>query len=224
MKRVLGAVAITAGVLAGMSGCLPIGGEEEHRTVGYVVAEPVRELVVEGINGGVVVNGGGDGVHVVEKQNYKGGEPKSTHEVKDGVLKLTYDCGRCGIGYTVQVPAGTKVRVKSGNGGVKLTGLAGETEADATNGGVEASGLRSPRVRLSAVDGGVRADFAVAPSMVEASTSNGGVRLRVPAGEAYAVDARASVGGVELGIPSQPGAARSISARAETGGVTVTGV
>ncbi|MFJ7908256.1 DUF4097 family beta strand repeat-containing protein [Kitasatospora sp. NPDC096204] len=223
MKRVLGAVAITAGVVLGMQGCLPFGGEDEHRTLSYGVAEPVRELVVEGLNGGVVVNGGGDGVHVVERQNYSGDVPRSSHEVADGVLKLTYDCDHCGIGYTVQVPAGTTVRVKEGNGGVRLSGLAGEAEAEVTNGGVEADGLRSPKVRLTAVNGGVRADFAVAPSTVEASTTNGGVRLRVPAGEAYAVDARASVGGVDVGIPSKPGAERRITARADTGGVTVTG-
>ncbi|MEU9042005.1 MULTISPECIES: DUF4097 family beta strand repeat-containing protein [unclassified Kitasatospora] len=223
MKRVLGAVAITAGVLVGMSGCLPIGDDQEHRTVEYGVAEPVRELVVEGENGGVVVTGAGDTVHVVENQNYRGDAPKSTHEVKDGVLRLTYDCDHCGIGYTVHVPAGTKVRVKETNGGIKLNGLAGEAEADVKNGGVEASGLTSPQVKLTAVNGGVRADFAAAPSKVEAKTSNGGVRVQVPGGEAYAVDAKASVGGVDVSIPSQPGAARTITARAETGGVTVSG-
>ncbi|MER7579493.1 DUF4097 family beta strand repeat-containing protein [Kitasatospora sp. NPDC097691] len=223
MKRVLGAMAITAGVLAGMMGCLPIGDDQEHRTVSYGVAGPIKELVIEGENGGVQVTGDGDTVHVVEKQNYQGEAPKSTHEVKDGVLRLTYDCDHCGIGYTVRVPAGTNVRVKQTNGGIKLTGLAGEAEADVENGGVEATGLSSPQVKLTAVNGGVRADFAAAPTKVEATTSNGGVRVKVPTGEAYAVDAHASVGGVDVGVPSQPGATRSITARAETGGVTVSG-
>ncbi|MFF7990053.1 DUF4097 family beta strand repeat-containing protein [Kitasatospora xanthocidica] len=224
MKRVLGAVAITAGVLVGMSACLPIGDDQEHRTLSYGVADRITELVVEGENGGVEVTGGGDTVHVVEKQNYKGAEPKSTHDVKDGVLRLTYDyCDSCGIGYTVRVPAGTRVRVKQTNGGIKLNGLAGDAEARVENGGVEASGLTSAQVKLTAVNGGVRADFAAAPSKVEAATSNGGVRVTVPSGEAYAVDAKASVGGVDVGIPSQPGAAHSITARAETGGVTVSG-
>ncbi|MFE4974968.1 hypothetical protein ACFRAR_23040 [Kitasatospora sp. NPDC056651] len=102
MKRVLGAMAITAGVLVGMSACLPFWAEDEHLTVSYGVAEPVRELVVEG--------------------------------------------------------------------------------------------------------------------------TDGGVRLQVPAGEAYTVDARASEGGVEVGVPSREGAAHSITARATAGGVTVSGV
>ncbi|MFE6055714.1 DUF4097 family beta strand repeat-containing protein [Kitasatospora sp. NPDC056446] len=223
MKRVLGAMAVTAAVLVGTSACGPGGDDEQHRTVGYGVAEPVKELVVDGGNGAVEVTGGGDTVHVVEEQGYKGEAPKTTHEVKDGTLRLTYDCKHCGVGYTVQVPAGTKVRVKAANGGIKLNGLAGDAEAEVMNGGVEAGGLTSAQVKLTAVNGGVRVGFAAAPTRVEATTANGGVRVTVPSGEAYAVDAQASVGGVDVGIPSQPGAARTISARAETGGVTVSG-
>ncbi|MFE3498192.1 DUF4097 family beta strand repeat-containing protein [Kitasatospora sp. NPDC059160] len=224
MKRVLGAVAITAAVVLGMQGCLPFLESDEHRTVAYGVAEPVGELVVEGENGGVVVTGTGDSVHVVEKQSYRGSAPKSTHEVKDGVLRLGYSCDSCGVGYEVQVPAGTKVRIKEENGGVRLTGLSAAVEAAVENGGVEATGLTSPTARLSATNGGVRADFAAAPSALEARVGNGGVRLRVPSGEAYAVDAQAGSGGADVGVPSRPGAAHSITARAETGGVTVSGV
>lgn len=225
MKRVLGAVAITGAVLFGMSACLPFGGgDEEHRTVSYGLTDGVRELVVEGHTGGVVVTGGGTAVQVTEKQNYKGDAPRTTHEVKDGVLRLTYDCDACGVGYDVQVPAGTKVTVRETTGGVRLVGLAAEVDASVDNGGVEATGLTSPQVRLSATNGGVRADFAAAPTKVEAKVSTGGVRLKVPAGAEYAVDAQAGVGGVDLGIPSKAGAARSITARAGTGGVTVSGV
>ncbi|MQS12728.1 DUF4097 domain-containing protein [Streptomyces kaniharaensis] len=223
MKRVLGAMAITGAVLFGMSACLPGGGEDEHRTVSYGVTDTVRELVIEGHTGGIVVTGGGSAVQVTERQNYKGDAPRTTHEVKDGVLKLTYDCGSCGVGYDVQVPAGTKVRVKEETGGVRLVGLAADVDAAVETGGVEASGLTSQQVKLSARNGGVHADFAAAPTKVEANASTGGVRLKVPTGEAYAVDAHAEVGGVEVGIPSQAGAARTITARAETGGVTVTG-
>ncbi|MEV7021314.1 DUF4097 family beta strand repeat-containing protein [Kitasatospora sp. NPDC093558] len=225
MKRVLGAMAITGAVLFGMSACLPFGGgDEEHRTVSYGVTDGVRELVIEGHTGGVVVTGGGSAVQVTETQNYKGDAPRTTHEVKDGVLRLTYDCDSCGVGYDVQVPAGTKVSVKQTTGGVRLIGLAAEVDASVGNGGVEATGLTSQQVRLSATNGGVRADFASAPAKVEARTANGGVRLKVPAAAEYAVDAQAGVGGVDLGIPSKTGAARSITARAETGGVTVSGV
>ncbi|MFD8704670.1 hypothetical protein ACFV1W_18965 [Kitasatospora sp. NPDC059648] len=224
MKRVLGAVAITAAVVLGMQGCLPFWESDEHRTVSYGVTDPVKELVVEGEDGGVVVTGTGDAVQVVERQTYRGEAPKTSHEVKDGVLRLAYSCSSCGVGYEVRVPAGTKVRIKEENGGVRLVGLSAEVEASVENGGVEATGLTSPTAHLSATNGGVHADFAAAPTTLDAEVGNGGVWLRVPSAEAYTVTARAQDGGTDVGIPSHPGAAHSITARAETGGVTVSGV
>ncbi|MFI6153355.1 hypothetical protein ACIBCA_11740 [Kitasatospora sp. NPDC051170] len=221
MRRVLGAVAITAGVVLGMQGCLPFGSDREERTVEYGVSGQVRELVVETENGGAVVAGGGDSVRVSEKWRWKGSEPSATHEVKDGVLTLRYSCEACGIGYTVHVPSSVKVRVKAENGGARLSGLAGEVDASVENGGVEATGLTGPKVRMHADNGGVKAEFTAAPAEVEATVGNGGVQLKVPAGEAYAVDARAKVGGTAVGIPSQAGAAHRLTARAETGGVSV---
>ncbi|WP_395295768.1 hypothetical protein ACF9IK_21380 [Kitasatospora hibisci] len=221
MKRVLGAMAITGAVLAGMSGCF-VGDDGERRDVGYAVAEPVRVLVVQGRTGGVVVRGGGGSeVRVTEHQSYRGEAPRSSHVLKDGTLTLTYDCEDCGLGYEVDVPAGTAVRVTAQTGGVRLSGLAGEVEATVSTGGVEATGLTSRTVLLRSGTGGIEASFAAAPAKVEARTGTGGVRLRVPAGDAYAVDASAGTGEVDVAVPQQPGAPRGILARAETGGVTV---
>ncbi|WP_406199594.1 hypothetical protein OH807_17350 [Kitasatospora sp. NBC_01560] len=219
MKRVLGAMAVTAAVLAGTSGC--VWDDEERRDVAYGVTGPVRVLVVEAHTGGVTVRGGGDAVRVTEHQSFKDGEPRSSHEVRDGTLTLAYDCDGCAIGYEVEVPAGTKVRIGAGTGGVRLSGLAGEVEATVSTGGIEASGLTSPTALLRTGTGGIEADFAAAPVKVEARAGTGGVRVRVPAGDAYAVDAGAETGGVEVTVPRQPGAPRSILARAEVGGVTV---
>ncbi|MBO1413393.1 DUF4097 family beta strand repeat-containing protein, partial [Streptomyces sp. FH025] len=215
---------ITAAVVLGMQACLPSWDSDEHRTVSYGVPEQVRELEIEAHTGGIVVNAGDGEVHVTEEQNYRNEAPHTIHEVKDGVLRLTYDCTGCGVGYTVRVPSGTKVRIKQETGGVRLTGLAAEVDASVETGGVEATGLTSKNVRLSSQTGGVKADFAAAPDKVEATTSTGGVQVKVPSGEAYAVDARADSGGTDVSIPSQQGAAHRITARAETGGVTVSGV
>ncbi|MFF1903399.1 DUF4097 family beta strand repeat-containing protein [Kitasatospora sp. NPDC058218] len=222
MKRALGAMAITGAVLFGMSGCLL--DDEERRDVDYGVGEPVQVLVIEGRIGGITVRGGGDAVKVAEHQNYRGAAPRSSHEVRDGTLTLRYDCDDCGVGYEVDVPAGTRVRVSAETGGVRLTGLAGEVEAKVGTGGVEASGLTSPVVRLSTGTGGIEASFAGSPDTVEARAETGGVRVRVPAGEAYAVDASAGTGDVSVEVPRRPGAVRSITARTGTGGVTVGGV
>ncbi|MFD5084689.1 hypothetical protein ACFVYP_14590 [Kitasatospora sp. NPDC058201] len=218
-KRALGAVAITGAVLLGSVGCF--WDEDERRTVSYGVAEPVRELVVEGRTGGIEVRAG-DTVRVVEKQSYRGPAPETRHEVRDGTLRLAYDCSDCGVGYEVTVPAGTVVRLSSETGGIRLHGLAGEVEAKVGTGGVQGTALTSPTVRVSAETGGVEVAFAASPTTVEARSVTGEVRVRVPGGEPYAVDAEAVTGGVEVAVPRQAGAPRTISARTDTGGVVVT--
>ncbi|MFE7189015.1 hypothetical protein [Kitasatospora sp. NPDC057541] len=229
VRRVLGAVAITAAVGLGSAGYLweagylGSGGGSERLTVSYGVAEPVRELVVEGLTGGIEVRAG-DAVRVVEQQSFRGEPPRTRHEVSDGTLRLTYDCSDCGVGYRVTVPAGTKVRLSSGTGGIRLAGLAGEVRAEAGAGGVTASGLTSSAVRVSVATGGIDLAFATSPTTVEARADAGGVRVAVPGGEEpYAVDAESGAGGVEVTVPRRAGAPRGITARTGAGAVAVTG-
>ncbi|MFJ4093713.1 hypothetical protein ACIPYS_19215 [Kitasatospora sp. NPDC089913] len=223
VRRVLGAAAITGAVALGSVGCFRDGDEGRDRlTVSYGVAGPVNELVVDGRVGGIEVRAG-DTLRVVEKQDFRGDPPRTGHSLVDGTLRLSYDCSDCGVGYEVTVPAGTAVRLNSATGGIRLHGLAGEVQATAGVGGVEATGLTSAKVRVVAETGGVELAFAVSPTSVEARAEIGGVRVSVPGGEPYAVDAGTDVGGVEVTVPRQDGAPRSITARAGTGGVAVTG-
>ncbi|MEV6972893.1 hypothetical protein [Kitasatospora sp. NPDC093806] len=228
VKRVLGTVAITGAVLLGSVGYLwedatGYPWEDDRRlTVSYGVAEPVRELVIDGLTGGIEVRAG-DAVRVVEKQSYRGDPPRTRHEVTDGTLRLAYDCSDCGVGYEVTVPAGTAVRLSSDTGGIRLTGLAGEVRAKVGSGGVSATGLTSAKVSATVATGGIDLAFAASPTTVDARTDTGGVRVRVPGGEPYAVDAGADRGGVEVTVPRQVGAPRTIAARTRTGGVAVTG-
>ncbi len=178
--------------------------------------------MVDGRTGGIEVRAG-DTLRVVEKQDYRGDPPRTRHSLVDGTLRLDYDCSHCGVGYEVTVPAGTAVRLNSGTGGIRLRGLAGEVQATAGVGGVEASGLTSAKVRVVADTGGVELSFAASPTSVEVRAGIGGIRVAVPGGEPYAVDAGTDVGGVEVTVPRQAGAARSITARAGTGGVAVVG-
>ncbi|MCX4686098.1 DUF4097 family beta strand repeat-containing protein [Kitasatospora purpeofusca] len=223
VRRVLGAAAITGAVALGSVGSFWDREEGRERlTVSYGVAGPVDELVVDGGTGGIDVRAG-DTLRVVEKQDFRGDPPRTRHSLVDGTLRLAYDCSDCGVGYEVTVPAGTAVWLNSGTGGIRLRGLAGEVRASAGVGGVEASGLTSAKVRVTADTGGVELSFAASPVSVEARAEVGGVRVSVPGGEPYAVDAGTEVGGVEVTVPRQAGAARSITARAGTGGVAVTG-
>ncbi|MFI6445590.1 hypothetical protein [Kitasatospora sp. NPDC050543] len=219
LVRVVAGAAFAAAVVGGASGCSLRDGEE--RVVSYGVSEPVRTLVIEGHTGGVTITGGAPAVKVTERQNYRGEPPATTHVASDGTLTLTYSCENCGVGYDVEVPTGTAVRVRSEVGGVQLAGLDADVQVRAGTGGVHATALRSPTVKLAAETGGISAGFAESPTAVDARTATGGVRISVPAGTSYAVEAGAGTGGVTVEVPRDPAARRTIAARTETGGVEV---
>ncbi len=211
---------ITAFIAFGMSGCFL--GDQQQRDVGYGVTEPVRTLVIKGHTGNVKVTGGGSAVTVTEHQTYRDKEPVTSHVTTDGTLTLSYDCSDCGVGYDVDVPAGTVVKVVVETGGVQLTGLTADVQASTQTGTVTAAALGSATVRLSTETGGIDAAFTTAPTTVSVSAQTGSVRVAVPTDTSYAVAAKAETGGVRVGVPQQNGAAHTIDATTETGSVTVT--
>ncbi|MFJ9518962.1 DUF4097 family beta strand repeat-containing protein [Kitasatospora sp. NPDC101801] len=221
MKRVLVGFGVAVAVLAGVTGCAA----QQEREVAYGVTEAVRVLVVDGGTGDVEVVGEGAEVRVTERQSYRGTAPEAEHRVADGTLTLSYRCPEdgCGVSYQVRVPAGTVVKVKAGTGSVRLVGLTGEVEASAGTGGIAAEGLGGAKVQLTAGTGDVRVGFAVAPSDVRVKAGTGSVRVTVPKGEEYAVEAAAGTGSVDVRVPVRTGSERKIVARAATGDVTVSG-
>ncbi|WP_035800800.1 DUF4097 family beta strand repeat-containing protein [Kitasatospora mediocidica] len=221
LVRLLTTTGITAFVAVGMSGCFL--GDNQNQDVRYGVADQVRTLVIEGHTGDVRVTGGGTTVQVTEHQNYRDKPPSTTHEVTGGTLTLTYSCSDCGVGYDVQVPAGTVVRVKEDTGTVRLTGLTAEVRADTRTGDLDASQLGSASVELSSQTGNVTAAFTVGPQHVQAVTQTGDVKISLPQGPGYAVRADTHTGDVKVSVPQQSDAARTITATAQTGNVTVTG-
>ncbi|GAA0662190.1 hypothetical protein GCM10010193_11790 [Kitasatospora atroaurantiaca] len=226
MNRPLARVAMYAGITAVVVGAGVSGywlEEKESRDVAYGVDQAVRVLVVEASTGDVEVVGGGGGVQVVERQEFRGKAPVATHEVTGGTLTLTYHCGDCSVGYRVRVPEGTVVRVHGSTGDVRLTGLTGEVVAESSTGTVVAKGLGSTSARLVSSTGDVSASFTTAPTEVTATSSTGSVRVTVPSGQPYAVDASTGVGDVQVSVPRKVDAGRSIEARTATGDVTVNG-
>ncbi|MFJ5922121.1 DUF4097 family beta strand repeat-containing protein [Kitasatospora sp. NPDC092948] len=220
MKRIMGAAAVVGLLVVGAVGCGPWG-DQQRKTVSYEVPGQVDQLVVDGTTGGIDVRVGDGPVRVVEKRSWRDQEPQGSHELKDGVLKLTYSCSSCGIGYEVHVPAGTKLKLTQTSGGIQLHDVAGDVDATVTSGGINASGLKSKNVKLSVTSGGVEARFAEAPDRAELTTDSGGVQLKVPAGQQYQVDARADSGGTQVKVPSTPGAPHVLIAHADSGGVQV---
>jgi len=105
------------------------------------------------------------------------------------------------VTYTIKVPNGVHVDLRTVNGGVRLTGLDGEVRATTTNGGVVGRALRAQVVEGRVTNGGVEIELLTplgAGGDVELGSTNGGVRLTLPSDSRAAVSARAVNGGVTV--------------------------
>jgi hypothetical protein len=105
------------------------------------------------------------------------------------------------IEWTVKVPKGLTVDLRTVNGGVRLDGLSGEIHARTTNGGVKGQNLIPETIEASSVNGGVEIELGApldSTDSVEISTVNGGVSLGMPSESRATITARAVNGGVRV--------------------------
>lgn len=101
--------------------------------------------------------------------------------------------------WTVKVPRGAVVDLRTTNGKVTVTGLSGEVHASAVNGGVEGEALEAAKVDASTVNGGVSVALArplPADGSVSLEAVNGGVSLSLPADSKATISARVTNGGI----------------------------
>ena len=103
------------------------------------------------------------------------------------------------IEWTVKVPKGVTVDLRTVNGGIRINGLQGEVHAKTTNGGVKGNNLAANILEASSVNGGIDIEFGSplqAGATVDIETVNGGVGLGLPSESKATISARAVNGGV----------------------------
>ena len=64
-------------------------------------------------------------------------------------------------------------------------------------------------------------EFAEAPATVRASTEAGTIRVRVPDGTAYAVEADTDLGASDISVQRDPASEHRIAVRSSAGSITV---
>jgi hypothetical protein len=119
----------------------------------------------------------------------------------------------CQVDLKLTVPAGVRLKVKSGSGpikvsnltgpvdlqggsgSVKLYGLKGTVKAKVGSGEIQASQLSSSDAYLKSGSGTVDAEFTAAPQRVKASAGSGSVSVTVPEGARYRVTGGSGSGG-----------------------------
>ncbi len=105
------------------------------------------------------------------------------------------------IEWTVKVPKGIIVDLRTVNGGVRLNGLSNEIHAKTTNGGVKGAGIVPSVIEASAVNGGIEFELASpldSTDSIEMETVNGGVELALAPESKATFAARCVNGGVQV--------------------------
>jgi DUF4097 and DUF4098 domain-containing protein YvlB len=103
------------------------------------------------------------------------------------------------VRWTVKVPKGVVVDLRTSNGKVTLSGLEGEVHASTVNGGIEGKGLTVSTLEASTVNGGVDVEITkslTSTGSVSLEAVNGGVALALPDGSQASVTARVTNGGI----------------------------
>lgn len=218
---------------------------EEERQLTKVSAADVRLLDVRDADGRVEVVGG-DVEEITVDATVSHGLQRTEYrvDVEDGVLVVRSDCpifsSWCNVKQRIVVPADLPVQASSSNGRVVLEDLSGPVTASADNGSLElvrltgdlnvhssngrvdGSGLESRTVVARSSNGLVRLQFTEPPRNVTASSSNGMVDVIIPdSADAYRVVAETSNGSTDVGVKTDPGSDRFITATSSNGRVEV---
>lgn len=177
-----------------------------------------------------------------------GGSPEVTWAMDGDRLTLRMKCSGvfadCSAKHRIEVPRGVALKVENDDGRVSATGLreplsirtedgsvtvkdtAGPLTLDSSDGAVDATGVRSERVRATSKDGAVRLRLASVPDRVEARSADGAVTIEVPKSKggrdiSYDVATKTADGAVDVSVPRDSGSPHLVSARSEDGKVTV---
>lgn len=104
------------------------------------------------------------------------------------------------ITWTVKVPRGVAVDLRTTNGGVRMVGLKGDIRARSTNGGISAVGLQATGLDAAVTNGGVDIELASAVSegTFDIEAVNGGVSLSLPADSKADILGKCVNGGISV--------------------------
>ncbi|MFL6128441.1 MAG: hypothetical protein ACJ73E_05190 [Mycobacteriales bacterium] len=116
----------------------------------------------------------------------------------------------------------SSIRAHSSGGSVTVTASTGAVDLDSSGGGIVGTGLRGDRARAESSGGSVRLVFDAPPRLVEASSSGGGVEVRLPRVDGgYRVDATSSGGGQVVDVPTDPASTRRVTVHSSGGDARV---
>jgi hypothetical protein len=105
------------------------------------------------------------------------------------------------IEWTIKVPKGVILDLRTTNGGVRLNNLTNEVHAKSTNGGVRGVNIDPTIVEASTVNGGIELELTTAletSDSIDMEAVNGGVTLQLLPESKASIEARCVNGGVKV--------------------------
>lgn len=102
--------------------------------------------------------------------------------------------------WTVKIPRGVSVDLRTVNGGVRMTGLDGEVRARTTNGDIEGFGILATSVDAAVTNGGIdiKLGRAVSAGTYDIEAVNGSVSIELPADSKADIAGRCVNGGISV--------------------------
>jgi hypothetical protein len=223
---VSGVLLVVCGVAVGVTEAFT-----HKRTTTTTIARHIERVVVRTDTGNVHLEGT-PGARVMVRQDlqWMWRRPHVATHVEGSTLVVSSSCpdsgpvNRCKADIDLAIPFDADVVVHGDSGDLVAERLAGHLDLRTGSGDVGGRDLNPSAVRATTDAGDVDLDFTTQPVSVKANSDSGDVRVSVPAGGEYRVDATTSAGDVNVrGLLRNDRAFRSISATADAGDVTVTG-
>ncbi|OAR25694.1 hypothetical protein A8W25_09060 [Streptomyces sp. ERV7] len=220
-----------------------------HTSVETRDHRPVKAVEVEAGSAELTVAPGGEGeVRIQERFSWSLRKPRVRKEWDGDTLKLRPECdGRfavtslgCSVQLDLTVPAGVDLRVRSGSGTVRVSGLTGPLDIDGGSGSVKLYGVSGPlkarvgsgsfsAAAIGSAEAEVRSgaghaevEFLKPPRRVTASAGSGSLELFVPTGSRYRIQGTKGSGArhIEESL-RDPAAPRTLDVSAGSGTATV---
>jgi hypothetical protein len=223
---VAGVLFVVCGVAVGMSEALT-----HERTTTTTLSRHIERVVVHAGTGNVHLEGA-EGARVMVRRHlqWMWRRPHVSSAVHGTTLAVSASCpdsgpvNRCKADLDLAIPFDTDVVVQGDSGDIVAERLAGHLDLTTDSGNVGGRDLNPISVRATTNAGDVGLDFTTEPVSVQANSDSGDVRVTVPAGGEYRVDATTEAGDVTVrGVLRNDRALRSIAATANAGDVTVSG-
>lgn len=193
-------------------------GDEHHCLVLETTMQSDGIRIDDLTNGGVEVKAwDGDDIRIRARVVGRADESSRARELAESVRlridgnDIETDGARTGrdeswfVSYRIDVPRETDLDLETTNGGIHIEGVHGQLRFHTSNGGVTLIGVGGD-VEGRTSNGGVRVDLTGSTwegRGLDVSTSNGGVRIRVPDSYNAVLETGTTNGGIDVDFPVQ---------------------